>query len=268
MHLMRRFFLITVLVIAVILGYRGYHWYRRVTTPPPPPPESRERTITIIEGWTEEEIAQYLHKEHGMPVTAFSKAALAYPKSPQGRKFFGGGRITSVEGYLFPDTYRIYKDATALDILEKMLANFDERVTPEIRQRMHGQRLTLHEGVTLASIIEKEVATSRDRRIVADIFLKRLRAGMALQADSTVNYITGKGMSRATIADTKIDSPYNTYKYRGLPPGPISNPGLDAIRAVAEPTATPYWYFLTTDDGTVIYAKDFDEHKRNRQRYL
>ncbi|MBI4262164.1 endolytic transglycosylase MltG [Candidatus Uhrbacteria bacterium] len=261
-----KFIIIIVLVVAVFFGYR---WYRRATAPPPPPPPpSIEQTITTIEGWTVEEIAEYLRDAIGMPVTAFEKAAFAYPKSPAGKSFFGGGRIQSVEGYLFPDTYRVYKKATALDVVEKMLANFDARVTADIRAKIRAQRLTLHEGVTLASIIEQEVATPEDRRVVADIFLKRLKAGIALQADSTVNYITKKGMSRATIVDTKIDSPYNTYRYRGLPPGPISNPGLDAILAVAEPTLSPYLYFLTTEDGRVIYARDFEEHKQNRQRYL
>ncbi len=263
---MRRFLFFIILVVMTVLGYYGYRWYRRVTVPPPPPPPTIEQTITIIEGWTVEEIAEYLYDEIGMPVTAFEKAAYAYPKSPAGKKFLG--RVTSVEGYLFPDTYRIYKKTTALDILEKMVANFDVRLTPEIRSRIQASRFTIHETITLASIIEKEVATAEDRRIVAGIFLKRLKAGIALQADSTVNYITKKGMSRAAIADTKINSPYNTYRYRGLPPGPIGNPGLDAILAVAEPTSSPYLFFLTTEDGRVIYARDFEEHKQNRLRYL
>lgn len=265
---MRRIFFVIIIGITLLAGYRGYRWYRRVTAPPPPPPVSNEVTITTIEGWTIEETAAYLLKAYGLPVTAFEKTAYAYPKSPAGKKFLGSGRITSIEGYLFPDTYRIYKNATGLQVLEKMVANFDTRVTDDIRARIRAQHLTVHEGVTLASIIEKEVATSEDRRIVAGIFLRRLRSGMALQADSTVNYVTKKGVSRASIADTRIDSPYNTYKYRGLPPGPISNPGLDAIRAVGEPVATQYWYFLTTEDQKVIYAKDFEEHKRNRAKYL
>lgn len=103
--------------------------------------------------------------------------------------------------------------------------------------------------------------------MVADIFYKRLVKGMALQADSTVNYVSGKSVSQASADDLKIDSPYNTYRYKGLPPGPICNPGLSAILAAIYPTPNPYWYFLTTPDGKVIYSKTHDEHVAAKAKY-
>jgi UPF0755 protein len=149
-----------------------------------------------------------------------------------------------------------------------MLDNFDKKLTQDLRDEIARQKKTIFEIVTMASILEKEVQTDEDRAMVADIFWRRLKAGMPLQADSTINYITGKSDSRANLTDIQIDSPYNTYKYPGLPVGPIGNPGLSAIKAAIYPKANGYWYFLTTDDGKVIYAKSFDEHKANKAKYL
>jgi len=260
---MRRLFF---LLILIFVGWWGWGWVQQLTAPPPPLPPRPEHVITIIEGWTIDDIDAYFTREQILPQGAFLRAAEAYPNTEAGKTFLG--RVKSVEGYLFPDTYRIYTTATAQDIIQKATENFDRRLVDDIRTKIQARGLTIHEVVTLASIIEREVATPEDRRFVADIFLKRLDAGMALQADSTVNYITKKHVSRASLADTKIDSPYNTYQHRGLPPGPIGNPGLDTIRAVIDPTSSPYWYFLTTEDGRVMYAQDFEEHKENRGKYL
>jgi UPF0755 protein len=174
----------------------------------------------------------------------------------------------SLEGFLFPDTYRLFKDATAEDVTRKMLENFDRKLTPELRSRIALGKHTVYEVVTMASIIEREVQTDEDRRKVADLFWRRLEKGMPLQADSTVNYATGKGLASVTFDDTKNVSPYNTYKYRGLPLGPICNPGLSAIAAAADPKANDAWYFLTDKDGKVYYARTLDEHNRNKARYL
>ncbi len=108
----------------------------------------------------------------------------------------------------------------------------------------------------------------QDRALVADLFWRRLKIGMALQADSTVNYITGKNDSVVSLIDLQKDSPYNTYKNKGLPPGPINNPGLSAIRAAIYPKANQYWYFLTTKDGQVIYSRTFEEHVANKRKWL
>ncbi|MCH8049733.1 endolytic transglycosylase MltG [Patescibacteria group bacterium] len=130
------------------------------------------------------------------------------------------------------------------------------------------EELTMHEVITLASIVEREVRSAEDMANVADVFLKRLDIGMALQADSTVNYVTGKDTPAISLDDREIESPYNTYKYPGLPPGPISNPGVAALQAVVNPSSNPYLYFLTTPEGEVIYAQTHEGHVENKAQYL
>jgi len=177
--------------------------------------------------------------------------------------------FVSYEGYLFPDTYRFFRGASPEEIVKKLVANLGRRLSEAgIIEKIAGRGTSLHELLTLASVIEKEVRTPEDRRLVADVFRRRLEIGMALQADSTVNYVTGKSVAAASSEDVAADSPYNTYKHRGLPPGPICNPGLDAISAALEPQANDYWYFLTDADGGVHYAKTLDEHNANKAKYL
>ncbi|MEA3249740.1 MAG: endolytic transglycosylase MltG [Patescibacteria group bacterium] len=173
-----------------------------------------------------------------------------------------------LEGYLFPDTYRIYRDATAEDVIRKMLDNFGDKMTVELLADVKSSGHEFHEIIIMASIIEREVRGVEDRCIVSDIFWRRLEAGMRLQADSTVNYATGKSLPAVSYEDTRFDSPYNTYRYAGLPPGPIGNPGLEAIEAAANPTPNGNWYFLTDTDGNVHYASTLDGHNRNKARYL
>lgn len=170
-----------------------------------------------------------------------------------------------LEGYLFPDTYRFFPDATAEDVVEKMLdtmaVRFGEAGGPTPSE-------PYHETLTLASIIQREVMTHSEMKTVSGIFRNRLNIGMALQADSTVNYVTGKDTPAISLEDRDIDSPYNTYMYPGLPPGPISNPGVDAISAAALPEATDYFYFLTDAEGNVYYAVTHDEHVQNKNTHL
>ena len=137
-----------------------------------------------------------------------------------------------------------------------------------MREEIKKQGKTIFEVVSLASIIEREVPNDEDKKMIADIFLKRLNIGMALQSDATINFITGKGMTQPTYDDLKIDSLYNSYLYPGLPPGPISNPGLSSIEAVIYPISNNYYFFLTTKEGEVIYSVDYDEHLRNKAKYL
>lgn len=176
--------------------------------------------------------------------------------------------FVSLEGYLFPDTYRFNKDSSAKKIAQKMLANFDAKLSQELRDEIKKQGKTIFSVITMASIIEREARGYENMQKVSDIFWRRLRAYMPLQADSTVNYVTGKSDPSASYADIAIDSPWNTYKHQGLPLGPICNPGLDAIKAAIYPKANPYWYFLTTPEGEVIYSKTLDEHNKNKAKYL
>lgn len=174
----------------------------------------------------------------------------------------------SLEGYLFPDTYKFPIDVTPKQIVHKMLSNFDNKLTPQMRGDIKNRGLIIYEAVTFASIIEKEVASDEDRKIVADIFYKRLDSGQLLQSCATVEYILGGNKERLSYEDTQVESSYNTYLYPGLPPGPICNPGISAIKAIIYPTTTDYLYFLSTPDDQIIYSKTFEEHQQNQQKYL
>jgi UPF0755 protein len=177
----------------------------------------------------------------------------------------------TLEGYLFPDTYRIFKDAAAEDIVVKMLANFDKKLAPETRAEISRQGKTLPEIITMASLIEKEVRGADDMKIVSGIFWNRIKNGQALQSCATLAYVLGVNKAQYSEADTKVDSPYNTYQNRGLPPGPIANPGLNAIIAAVYPVQTDYNFFLTAEvngASKVIYSRTYDEHLRNKGKYL
>ena len=165
------------------------------------------------------------------------------------------GKTINLEGYLFPDTYLFLPFAETEQIIGTMTDNFKKKAGDV------GKDI-----VIMASLIEKEVPDSDDRKIVSGILWKRLKLGMALQVDAVFPYITG---SRKILSDDlKIDSLYNTYLYKGLPPGPISNPGLDAIDAARNPQETPYLYYLSGNDGKTHFAKTFAEHLRNKEKYL
>lgn len=177
-------------------------------------------------------------------------------------------KSASLEGYLFPDTYRFFEDSTPEQVVAKLLENFNAKFSDSLRTSLTSQGRDVYETVILASIVERELQTDADRAKAADIFLRRIEAGIPLQSDATVNYVTGKSALQPTYDDLQIDSPYNTYKYPGLPPGPIGNPGLSALRAAVNPEANPYYYFLTGTDGKTHFAKTLEEHVLNRQKYL
>ncbi len=223
-----------------------------------------ERTLTFIEGWNNREIGDYLERQGIGTKKEFLR--LVGKTAWQSRYAFLEDKPLEVdiEGYLFPDTYRVFNDATQEDIVKKMLDNFAQKLTPKMMEDIKKRGMTVHDTMTMASIIELEVRSDKERKMVADIFYKRLKNGIGLQSDASINYVTGKSDTSATIKDTQVDSPYNTYKYRGLPPGPISNPGLASIVAAIYPESNPYYYFLTTKEGKVLYARTFEEHKQNR----
>ena len=170
------------------------------------------------------------------------------------------------EGYLFPDTYFIFPTTKSDVILKSMKENFSTKFSsvPGVATSTH----SIKDIITMASILELEARTTVDRRIISGILWKRLKLGMALQVDATFSYINGKNTYELTSDDLKIDSPYNTYKYRGLPPSPIGNPGVDAIFTALNPTSSKYLYYLSSKDGTMHYAKTFEEHQVNRVMYL
>ncbi|MFZ2682246.1 MAG: endolytic transglycosylase MltG [Patescibacteria group bacterium] len=227
--------------------------------------------VTIPEGYTLKQMAEVLVAK-GL-VTTEDWVTVTGQFSPlESHEFVvaaGKPDDVDLEGYLFPDTYRFALDATAEDIATVMLDTMARRVNAVGQPRGDAANLNLHEVLTLASIVEREVRQPSTMKNVADIFLKRLDIGMALQADSTVNYVTGGDSPSITLDERdNTDSPYNTYKYPGLPPGPISAPSANAIEAVLDPIHNEYFYFLTTDNGEIYYAESHDEHVSNKARYL
>jgi UPF0755 protein len=171
------------------------------------------------------------------------------------------------EGYLFPDTYLFPPDATAQSIVEAMRKNFDAKITPltiEIKASGH----SISDVVTMASLVEKEARTVENKRIVAGILWNRLKFGMPLQVDAVFGYIFNRDTYSPSFEDLKVDSPYNTYLHKGLPPGPIANPGLESIKAALYPANTKYFYYLTGKDNLMHYAVTYAEHLSNQQKYL
>jgi UPF0755 protein len=207
------------------------------------------KRITIPEGWNVFEISEYLKKTL---INFNEKNFLSIAKQK--------------EGYLFPDTYFVSPTIKSDDIVEKMAKNFNEKIPhiPGIATTTY----KFKDVVIMASIIEREARTTESRQIIAGILWKRLKIGMPLQVDAAFDYVNGKATFDLSVDDLKIDSPYNTYKYKGLPPGPIGNPGLNAIWSTINPVQTKYLYYLTGKDGKMYYAKTFEEHVRNKQKYL
>jgi UPF0755 protein len=171
------------------------------------------------------------------------------------------------EGYLFPDTYFLLPNNDPAEVIMTMKENFTVRLSG-IENAIKAFGKPLKDVIVMASIVEEEAMDSESRRIVSGILWKRLKLGMPLQVDASFQYVNGKASLELTTEDLKIDSPYNTYKYTGLPPGPISNPGLDSIIASVTPTKTAYLYFLSDRKGKMYYASTFEEHVRNKERYL
>ena len=228
---------------------------------------SSEIKIKFREGWSAQDIANYLSTNKIVSEDEFIKAT-AIDKWQNKYDFLNGIKAKTVEGFIFPDTYFIFADASPEDIIKKALDNFKVKLTPEMRAEITRKNIDLLEVLTLASIIQWEATDEKDMKMAADIFTKRIAKGIALQSDATVNYVTGKSETRPTAEDLAVDSPYNTYKYRGLPPGPIGNPSLAAIKAVIYPTPNEYYYFIHTKDRRPIYAKTYDEHLANVAKYL
>lgn len=230
-----------------------------------------EKTVTIPEGWTAKTIATALEREGIIPINDFlmlTGAENAARLAPQFQFLKDKPAEAGLEGYLFPDTYRFHQRAPAEEIISKMLANFDRKLSPELRQEAERQDKTLFEIIVLASLIEKEVISEEDRALVSGILRERLRLDIPLQTDATITFITGKKSAKVSIEETRIDSPYNTYKYKGLPKGPIANPGISAIRAAIYPQKSPYLYYLSTPDGRTIFSGTLEEHNTAKANHL
>ncbi len=211
-----------------------------------------DKWVTLIEGWRVEEEAEEFQKSLGIKKEEFLKEAK--------------------EGYMFPDTYLFNKDVLVSDIVSKLENTFDQKYTPEIRAQIKNRGLTEKEGVILASIVEREARSDEVRTEVASILLRRyLKENMGLNADATLQYALGFQpiektwwKKALTNEDKKIDSPYNTYKYRGLPPEPICNPSVSSLKAVANADIkTPYLYYFHDNQGNTYYGRTLEEHNQN-----
>lgn len=220
-------------------------------------------TVTIPEGSDLFSIRQNLAKK-GIDLTKFNSAL----NDKYTNRYLAGRQAgnQSLEGYLFPDSYQIAKQSTAHQLIQTMLDEFTRKVqTDNVEQSFAAEGLSLTQGLTLASIIEKEVPSPSDRAMVSGVFINRLKAGMPLESDVTVDYASKLKGQPFNLA---LDSPYNTYKIKGLPLGPICNPGIGSIRAAARPQASSHLYFLAGKDGKTHYADTFPQHQQNVSQYL
>jgi UPF0755 protein len=219
--------------------------------------------LVLPEGFTIRELARQIEAEGIAPAADVVRVA----GSPH-MAWSLGVEADSLEGYLFPDTYQVTKGMRVEEILGRIVQRFRDRAgTPDVVARARQRGLSLHQLITLASIVEKEAALAAERPIIAGVFLNRLRRDMPLQADPTVAYALAKEGRPLGREDLQIDHPFNTYKNRGLPPGPIGNPGRSAIDAVLDPADVPYLYFVAIDDRSHHFSTTLEEHNRAVTRY-
>lgn len=226
----------------------------------------RYYTLTIPEGMNIRQIGRLLQRQLGLDSAKFvnetyndSLIALI------------GIDAENLEGYLFPDTYQISLSPSAdneFEIIKTMAAQFQKVITPEMSDEIKNKKLTLKEIITFASIIEGETRYEPEKKIIAGVYYNRLKKRMRLEADPTVQYVLPDGPKRRLVySDLKFDSPYNTYLHRGLPPGPINNPGLSSIMAAINPEKNNYLYFVAKGDGSHRFAETYAEHKKNIAEY-
>jgi UPF0755 protein len=230
--------------------------------------------VTLREGVRAEEIADLMQSEGVTSRQAFLEAI-------QGSYDFAFLRnkpvSANLEGYLFPDTYFFGRTTKVEDAVKQMLENFDRKFNQDLRLEAANLGLSVHTVVTLASIVEREAQVPEERPVIAGVFLRRLRLGIPLESDPTVQYALGSDPESVakygywkkdlTQQDLEVNSPYNTYRRTGLPPGPIANPGLDSILAVIRPAQTNYLYFVAKPDGSHAFAETLEEHLRNVDLY-
>ncbi|MEZ4180505.1 MAG: endolytic transglycosylase MltG [Candidatus Doudnabacteria bacterium] len=287
-----RLFIFTALILALLGGFgllQAYQSYqsKRAYQAEQLNKKAEEVKVTILEGWTLVEVAQELEEKGLFSSEDFLSAAQKFDTSTYA--LLDKPDSSSLEGYLFPDTYQFAKQSTPELVIDKMLQNFAKRLNSigvtqsdqdftipnygnlNITGADREPGISLYDVITLASIIEREsggngsvdgpLSLNEERRLVASVFYNRLEIGQALESDATVNYITGKKTPGVSLNDTEVNSPYNTYKYPGMPPGPIGNPSLGSIEAALRPASSDYLYFLHKQpSGLVDFSKTFPEH--------
>jgi UPF0755 protein len=228
---------------------------------------SEQAVLRIIEGWRLSETAAAVHKAFpSITVEDFAKAAVVGQR--KNTVLTGLGPEISLEGFLFPDTYFFKPTATATQIVDTLLDQFELRVGQTLRQAAVDRKVTIYDIVKLGSIVEREARDRKESATIAGVYTNRLEIGMKLDADPTVQYAIGS-WREPTLQDLEIDSPYNTYRVAGLPPTPICSPGQAALEGAAKPAKVPYFYFVAKNDGTGdhAFATTLAEHEANRVKY-
>lgn len=215
-----------------------------------------ERRITIPEGWSLAQIVPALATELGVPEDSVRAAvrdtAILHAL---------GISAPSLEGYLFPDTYIFSYGTQARDAVQELVRHFEQVWQPQWNDRLRELGMSRNDVVTLASIVEKEARLAEERPVISAVYHNRLRVGMPLQADPTVQYALGEHHNRVLYRDLEVESPYNTYRHTGLPPGPIASPGKASIEAALYPATVPYLYFVADSDGHHEFRTTFKEHR-------
>lgn len=224
-------------------------------------------TFTIPEGYTVEQIAEVLASKGLVEKSEFLQLAaegnFIYP-------FLSHHKDVKypLEGYLFPDTYRVSINSSAMDIINMMLQRFQQVYDEKARLKAQEMGLTPQEVITIASLIEKEAKTDKDRYLISGVIYNRLERGMKLQIDATVQYCLEQPKPRLTYKDLEVNSPYNTYLISGLPPGPIASPGKAAIEAALNPKRTNYLFYVAKSDGSHFFSETLEEHNAAKIKYL
>jgi UPF0755 protein len=228
---------------------------------------SEQAVLRIIEGWRLSQTAAAVNKAFpSISKDEFMKAAVVGQR--QNTVLAGLPADTSLEGFLFPDTYFFKPTATATQIVDALLDQFELRVGQTLRQAAVVRKTTIYDIVKLGSIVEREARDRQESATIAGVYTNRLNIGMKLDADPTIQYALGE-WRELTLADLELDSPYNTYRVGGLPPTPICSPGATALEGAAKPAQVPYFYFVAKNDGTGdhAFAKTLEEHEANRVKY-
>lgn len=225
-------------------------------------------TVTYPEGFTLEQMAERTSARSIGTKEDFLRAATPASFATQYDYLAALPTNRSLEGYLFPDTYQVFSDDSASAVVQRMVATFNSKLSDELKKEITESNRTIDQIVTMASIIEREVQSDDDMALVSGVLWKRFDEDRGLDADATVRYALKKWDGGLTVQDLQTDSPYNTRRYKGLPPGPISNPGLRALIAAIRPEESEYYYYLSAPDGKTIFSKTNDEHNANKAKYL
>lgn len=222
--------------------------------------ETAYTLLVIPEGYTVEQIAKLVEDKNIGSAAAFKSLAKNYKNN-----FIGAspGITYQAEGFMFPASYKVARGTTEEQLFRQMLVQFNEKFTAEMRNQAANSGMSIKDVIILASLVEKEAQLPQDRPIIAGVFLNRLQKGMPLQSCATIQYILGYPKDELSVQDTEISSPYNTYQNKGLPPGPIANPGIESIKAVLAPAKTDYLYFVADKHGAHHFSITYEEHLQN-----